>query len=239
MNSDASFFLGVLAFFFILWVYTGGPTRPISYAGAYITPITGIGQTQVGYGPQIQIKGVFSRGGLTIGSASSTATQSQNNSPYSSLVTLARATGTASVPSGYLQILVSSKAGKDVDITGWKIQSSETGASATIPTGALLLRTNQVNTQQEILLRPGDKADITSGTSPVGTSFEENKCIGYIMTSKQSLYTPCLQQHANEGGFFTGTWYAYLNRSTSLWKTSSDSIIVLDADGKTVGSFTY
>lgn len=239
MNSDASFFLGVIAFFFILWLYTGGPTRPISYAGAYITPITGLGQTQVGYGPQIQIKGIFNRGNVTIGSASSTAPQTQNDSPYSSLVALARATGTASAPSGYLQILVSSNAGKDVDITGWKIQSSATGASATIPTGALLLRTDAKNTQQEILLRPGDKADITSGTSPVGTSFEENKCIGYVLTSKQSLYTPCLKQHANEGGFFTGTWYAYLNRSTSLWKPTSDSITVLDASGKTVGSFTY
>lgn len=237
MNGDGTFFLGVLGFFFVLWLYTGGPTRPISFAGIYITPITGIGQTQVGYGPQINIKGLFSRGSVSIGSASSTAPA--NDSPYSKLVTIARATGAASVPSGYLQILVSPSAGKDVDITGWKIESTATGASATVPTGALLFRLDIANVQQEILLRPGDKADITSGVSPVKTSLEENKCIGYLMTSKQSLYTQCLSQHVKEPGFLTGTWYAYLNRATSLWNTSHDSITVLDAQGKTVGSFTY
>ena len=50
MKSDGLFFLGVIAFFFILWFATGGPTRPMSFAGPYITPITDVGTVSSGYG---------------------------------------------------------------------------------------------------------------------------------------------------------------------------------------------
>jgi hypothetical protein len=53
MQSEGAFFLVLLGFLFILWVYTGGSSKPISYSGLYITPITGLGQTQVGYGPKL------------------------------------------------------------------------------------------------------------------------------------------------------------------------------------------
>jgi hypothetical protein len=48
--NDAFLFIFGLMFIFFVWVYTGGPNRPISFAGPYITPITNVGQGQTGYG---------------------------------------------------------------------------------------------------------------------------------------------------------------------------------------------
>jgi hypothetical protein len=236
--SDGAFFFGGLVLLFILWVYTGGPSHPISHQGIFITPITGVGQTQVGYGPQIQLKGIFSAGASTVSNGNGTGNVTPaNNSPYSSLVTIGRATGESTVPDGYLEIFVSSKAGESIDITGWKITSNATGASAIIPTAVLLMHIGQHNTLQDVLLRPGDVADISPDASPVATSFEGNKCLPYLNTNK-SLYNPCISGHARDAGFLTGQWYIYLNKP-SLWKTSSDLITLYDSSEKTVGSFSY
>jgi hypothetical protein len=242
MQGEGFFFLGILGFFFILWAYSGGPTRPISYAGAYITPITNVGQTQVGYGPKFTLGGSLTLPGVAVtGGTHSPNTSVQNNSPYASVITLSHATGAVfgtAAKEGFIQISVASSAGKDIDVTGWKLSSSATGASATIPTGALVMHLNAKNTQQEILLHPGDQAGIADGASPVGTSFEENKCLGYV-NQNQSLYNPCVAGHVNEAGFLTGNWYAYLGRSAPLWGASHDTVTLSDTSGKTVASVSY
>jgi hypothetical protein len=239
MQNDFFFYFGGIVLLFILWAVTGGPTRPISFAGAYITPLTNVGQTQVGYGPQIHLKETISAGdgSATLGASLPSVTY---DSPYHSSVWIQhsakRASGT-SVAEGYVQIFVSSTAGKSVDVTGWKIKSNS-GTSATIPNGILVMHLGTGNTLQDVLLRPGDVASMSNETSPVGASFEVNKCAGYL-TEKQSSYNPCVAGHVSDPGFLTGTWYVYLAQRQPVWRASSDTLTLYDAEGKTVDAITY
>ncbi len=238
---DGFFYLGLLVMLFILWVSTGGPTRPISFSGAYITPITDVGETQSGYGPQVKLGGTLSVGNAsaTVGEKPAAPTITYTSS-YAGLVsmrhTATRAQGT-SVKEGYVQIYVSSGAGKDVDVTGWKI-SDTAGATATIPNGILVMHIGAKNKLQDVLLRPGDVASLSNETSPVGSSFEVNRCAGYL-SSTQASYNPCVASHVTDPGFLTGTWYVYLAQKTPVWKSSGDTLTLLDRDGKTVTSTTY
>ncbi|MBA3789179.1 lamin tail domain-containing protein [Patescibacteria group bacterium] len=241
MAGDAFFFIGILVLFFILWATTGGPTRPISFQGPYITPITNVGQDQVGYGPPVQVGGTLALPGASLTAGERTPTSIENTSSYSGIVTVAHAaTGGsgAATTDGYVQISVSSTAGKDIDLTGWQLKSAETGAVATLPTAILVMRLGTSNTLQNLVLKPGDKASVTTSASPVLASFEANKCTGYL-TSQQSLYNACVNAHVNDPGFLIGTWYVYLNKSGALWKSSGDTIELLDTSGKVVDSYSY
>ena len=64
MRSEFLFFLAMLVVFFVLWLAGGGPSKPISFAGPYITPITNVDQTQVGYGEGGWISGIHVNGSL-------------------------------------------------------------------------------------------------------------------------------------------------------------------------------
>ncbi len=48
--NDGIFIIGFFLFFFVAWVASGGPSKPISFAGPFITPVTTVGTTQSGYG---------------------------------------------------------------------------------------------------------------------------------------------------------------------------------------------
>jgi hypothetical protein len=251
MDNGVVFFIVVIVFFFLLWIVGGGPSKPISFAGPYITPITNENQTQVGYGPQLKVGGTLNLPGaaLTGGEHTSSAvTQSQtlpaqstpnvqSTSPGNGLVTLTHIAGGSSNPTGYVEISVSSSAGADTDITNWSLTSSDVDQSGLIPTGVLVMQLGASNTLQDIVLRPGDKAIVAAGNSPAATSFEGNECTGYL-TSNQSEYNSCVQAHVNDPNFLTGTWYVYLGKSGGLWQTS-DTVSLLDDDGNEVTSVSF
>lgn len=67
-----------------------------------------------------------------------------------------------------------------VDIAGWSLQSVVTGKRAALPQGVYVFAQGAVGTQKNISLAPGGQAIITSGASPVGVSFQENTCVGYL-----------------------------------------------------------
>ncbi len=49
MKADALLVIACLVMIYVAWIVTGGPTRPISHAGPYITPITRQGEESQGY----------------------------------------------------------------------------------------------------------------------------------------------------------------------------------------------
>src|SRR3989344_6911426 len=67
-----------------------------------------------------------------------------------------------------------------ISIAGWSLQSALTGIRAYIPRGTDVFVLGDLNPQQDIYLNPGAKAVIASKSSPVGTSFRENVCTGYL-----------------------------------------------------------
>jgi hypothetical protein len=272
MQSDGVFILGIFLLFFLIWAFAGGPSRPISFAGPFITPITNEGQTQTAYGPQLKVGGTIDLPGAALTAteraATTTAVQTTATSAPqttntthktttvtpvtttttgtskagavadSKFVTITHLAGTTASPTGFVEVSVSPSAGQSVDITNWSITSSAQEESGQIPTGILVMRLGAANTLQEIILKPGDKATIAPGESPAVSSFEANECSGYL-TSDESQYNSCVTAHVNDAGFLAGLWYVYLGRTTALWKTSGDTVSLLDGSGNLVASYTY
>ena len=243
--SDGLFFTVGLVFFFILWVASGGPTRPISFAGPFITPITNEGQTQIGYGPQLSLPETATisavGGSVTAGERSATSSSSSitDTSPYAGQVILAHQVAGLSgtdPEKEYIEIELVSSAHSDVDISGWKVVSAVTGQGGEIPQGAQILKLGTISLQN-IVLTPGAKATITTGASPVSVSFDENSCANYL--SESSTYTQCVANESSSAGFLTGPWRIYLDETTRIWKNSDETVELVDSTGKIVDNFSY
>ncbi len=219
MKSDALFFLGVIGFFFILWFSTGGPTRPISFAGPYITPITDVGVVSTGYGStEAGYQGAF--GGDSIWSSimgieNRVATLQREasdiraygeSSPYEGLVTVSIGDVGATDPDReYIRLYASGS--ESVSITGWRLVSGASGRGVRIPEGVEIPSRGRVNTTDTIVLKPGDSAIVITGEGPNGVSFRENMCTGYLGES-QTYYPPltnqCPAPYDEFDKFFTG-----------------------------------
>lgn len=118
-------------------------------------------------------------------------------SPYRGAVRLGSVSGAQqSTGSEYVTLSASGLNTAPVDISGWSIQSAVTGVRAYIPRGANLFLLGNLNEQQDISLNPGFSAIVMSGFSPVGTSFRENTCSGYLAQSQQ--FEPSLSETCPE-----------------------------------------
>ncbi|MDB5265380.1 MAG: hypothetical protein JWM39_93 [Parcubacteria group bacterium] len=204
--SDGAFILAVFFFFFAAWLASGGPTKPISFAGPYITPITSVGTIQTGYGST----GGTSGGGTSISAARSTLSNIQNSlgglnkqvqdaklfgtpSPYKGDVTISwgNSLGASDPKQEYITIRAASNAPQNLNITGWKLVAVSNDHVATIPQGQEIYSPSSTATAP-IILHPNDTAIINSGVSPVYESFKENECMGYY--TKNDQFNPGLSQ---------------------------------------------
>lgn len=340
MRADIFFILGVIVFIFIAWSSTGGPDRPISWSGPFITPVKTAGDEQVGYGSFFNLKQNWrttpSYNDADGSKSSYDSTQGAENtsrelwslgslladlqkdtreaklygeaSPYSGKVRISGSTSglkSTDADTEYLTISLSSGS-EAVTITGWKIVSVRTNAYGYIPQGTAVMKSGRINETAPITLQPGERAIISSGRSPVGVSFRENACSGYLseyqnftpkmqtscpraiddyerfytgnekseLTCKSLIedvsrceipetsgnlpsacfafidtylnYNGCVATHANDRNFWGKTWRVYLghyernkNERQDLWRSDTDTLKLLDAEGKTVDVLTY
>lgn len=81
-----------------------------------------------------------------------------------------------------ITIALSRSADKPVHITSWQIWSVATGNRRTIGQGSLYPQSNGNSPLVPIILEPGERAVVYSGTSPVKTSFKPNICLSYLNT---------------------------------------------------------
>ncbi|MCX6703105.1 MAG: hypothetical protein NTV02_00215 [Candidatus Zambryskibacteria bacterium] len=91
----------------------------------------------------------------------------------------------------YVDIYTDSSTKEPINITGWKLVSTSTNQSVTIPKSTLLYFAGQTNSEQDVYLGPNEHAYIITGRSPIGYGFKTNKCSGYL-----SQYT----------NFYPGVW---------------------------------
>ena len=111
-------------------------------------------------------------------------------SPYRDLVRLSAGNAAEGSVSGeYVEITATGANTAPVNLAGWSLQSALTGVRTPIPRGADLFILGNLNTQKDIYLNPGAGAIVSSGISPVGTSFRENTCTGYL-TGLQTFAPP-------------------------------------------------
>lgn len=69
---------------------------------------------------------------------------------------------------------------QSTNITGLTIKSVVTGQTVQIGKGTSLPMLNEVNTLSDIILKPLQTVYVNTGRSPLGYSFQINKCIGYF-----------------------------------------------------------
>lgn len=93
----------------------------------------------------------------------------------------------------YLQLQADYQNSEAIDIRGWSIESALTGVKISLPGAAAPFAQGLPNTLGSVLLSPGGIAIVTSGPSPVGISFRENACTGYLQQFQQ--FSPPLAEY--------------------------------------------
>lgn len=120
-------------------------------------------------------------------------------SPYHGQARLSQGNATESSPkTEYVTIEASWGNTSPLSMGGWSLQSALTGVRGYIPRGAHPFLMGAVNSQSDIYLNPGASAIVSSGASPVGTSFRENMCTGYL--SELQDFEPSLSRNCPSPG---------------------------------------
>lgn len=186
-------FILFLVFLGILWASTGGPERPISHAGPFLKPPSapsvqlGIGQVQGSTfeAESTQIEDV-ERDTETLltrffNAGSSQSGSTQTDSPYAKDIVVSRANSYASDPNAeYILIETSASSARTITITGWTLESRATGIRAQIGGAAPIPLLGGVSTELPISLAPQSRVYITTGRSPIGSSFRLSTCTGFF-----------------------------------------------------------
>lgn len=157
--------------------------------------------------------------------------------------------------------LITPDTGKAVQISGLGLEGTSFAGGIAIPKGVTLAGVDSKNSLVPIVLLPSGRAIITTGTSPLGYSFQVNLCSGYL--NEQAVYTPalrsecpdnsecktditkgfsyasCVTNHQNDTGFYTNEWRVFLGRPAELWESSNDTIKLVDSDRKNIDVLTY
>lgn len=80
----------------------------------------------------------------------------------------------------HVQIAARASNEESIDITGWVLESALSGVRVVVPPAASPFYANSTNILERVLLEPGALALVSSSISPIGTSFQENTCTGYL-----------------------------------------------------------
>jgi hypothetical protein len=117
-----------------------------------------------------------------------------NPSPYRGKVSFAYNTAKSSSASAeYLTLQADYRNTAPVPLNGWSIQSAVTGLRVGIPPGAQMFVSGTLNSVAAVSLDPGASAIALTAASPVGVSFRENRCTGYL--GELQTFTPELQRN--------------------------------------------
>lgn len=92
----------------------------------------------------------------------------------------------------YLRILSNEKSPKAVDLSTLSLHGGAYGVQARLPQAANLPVLATAYQRSDVMLPPGGRALVTTGRSPIGTSFRVNICSGYLEQFQD--FTPNLRQ---------------------------------------------
>jgi len=208
--------IGALLLAGLLWLFTGGLSGIISFVRTVPNPIDIIWgddareykvrlpwELEAPRGPDISgLTGVSDEGGAHVseelrsleGRYRELETQAEESEKFgapSSLRGQVRLSiGSArerDVRAEYLEISVR----EDVSLAGWSVQSVLSGVRVFLPPAVSPLP-SQGGNARVVVLEAGERAIISSGPSPLGVSFQENACTGYLGEGR--TFTPSLEQ---------------------------------------------
>ncbi len=113
-----------------------------------------------------------------------------DRSPYAGLVTLQRGAPYTTNPLDEYLILQNSAPSSAISISGWSLRSALTNERVVVPFGASPFIQGVINSVHKIVLNPGSQAILATGPSPVGVSFQETICTGYLAQTQE--FVPAL-----------------------------------------------
>lgn len=111
-------------------------------------------------------------------------------SPYYGQILLSQHGTQGGGPSSESLMLTANTYDAPVSLAGWSVQSAVTGKRAYLPLGISHFVLGSVNNAQPVVLESGISALLISGNSPIGGSFRENMCMGYL--NERQSFTPPL-----------------------------------------------
>ena len=109
-------------------------------------------------------------------------------SPHAGEVTLGAGNAQESGGNEYVEIRAHSQT--PVSLNGWSLQSALSGIRAYIPQASPLPIVGTMNRLTPVVLDVTGNAVVSSGPSPLGISFRENRCTGYL--AQQQSFEPSL-----------------------------------------------
>ena len=196
-----------LAIFILFWVLTGGFSRAVAVAKGLQNPVAFFTGSATGTAlklpwqpdvlvPTADLSSLVddtpSPGNDLAPLSPSQAKTFGTPSPYRGQITFGRHDfGATSLDGEYVQIQSEYRNSSAISLQGWTIQSAVSGARVAVPLAASPYVHGVLNNVIPVSMQPGASAIISSGTSPVGISFRENVCTGFL--SELQTFTPELQ----------------------------------------------
>lgn len=100
-------------------------------------------------------------------------------SRYADLVQLRATKVSRDYDREYLTLTNTSKG--RINISDWYLESYVTDTKVALPQGTIIYKAGgSINTTKDIILQPNQRAFLLTTESPLGVSFRENSCIGYV-----------------------------------------------------------
>lgn len=88
----------------------------------------------------------------------------------------------------YIELYADFNNKASIDMTGWYVESALSGTRIMLTQAASPFIMGAPSPLSNIVLAPGTTLTISSGSSPVGMSFRENSCVGYLTQFQE--FTP-------------------------------------------------
>lgn len=209
LHKEFGWFIWGLVGLGFVWFFTGGPDRAVSHQGQFLKPLAPV-DTGEAYGnyyagvptnkkqtldlPEDPSK-LLEKAGDAIEDFFELANQAKEIHTTSLVSQTIVLDGTAgaknkSVNDEYLRIISSQSAKEPILISGLTLRGHVFGTKASLPKAANLVLTGITANKTDVLLPPNGRVIISSGRSPIGTSFRVNMCTGYL--DQFQSYTPAL-----------------------------------------------
>ncbi len=151
----------------------------------------------------------------------------------------------------YLTLNVIPSGGNAISLTGIRISDGK--IEITLGSGVALFEQGQINAQTPIVITRASNIVISSGRSPLGVSFRENKCTGLLSTFQEFTlpltpacadcvekkegypdYNACVKDHMSDSDFFGDLWRIYIGSDETLWHDKFAVLRLYDTNNKLI-----
>lgn len=211
LYSEFSWFIYGLLGLGALWFFSGGAEREIAKAGIYLKPLAPIDSGQA-YGGKYISESTNKQSTLKLPEAPADLVrdaeetvvnffeEAQSISKIHGISLLSKTLSIDGIAGAqisspareYVRIILPNEAEKSETLSGLILRSGALGISVKIPDGTVIPLLGVAYHHEPIVLSRGGRAIISTGRSPIGTSFRVNQCTGYLGQFQE--YVPDLRK---------------------------------------------